>query len=68
MQRLGVFNDNEIIDPCVCLRTSKGMLSTTELIYYLANRGRKSIKGESGWWSVPDKPVREGPMRYEGRG
>lgn len=68
MDRIGVQLDQTILDRQGLMPSSKGLLSTTELIYYLANRGCVSVLGpcfdrKRNWWSVPSREPSEGPIR-----
>lgn len=69
MERLGVSIDRDFVSTGVPLRTSKGMLSTTEVIYYLANRAikfqctadRKTLY--KSWWRAPKETFVSEPIR-----
>lgn len=70
MDRLGAHIDQDMLHmrELPKIRTSKGSLDTIELIFYLANRGRRAsgermsaMIGGIGWWCVPDTKRSEGP-------
>lgn len=71
MDRLGVSIDRDFVSTGVPLRTSKGMLSTTDVIYYLANRhvstlfGKKvgRLMGNQIWWRAPAERHVSEPVR-----
>ena len=65
MDRIGVQLDQSILDRQGLMPSSKGLISTTELIFYLANRyvNRVDLFDRTNWWSVPEKEASEGPLR-----
>lgn len=69
MDRLGVQLDQTILDRQGLIPSSKGLLTTNSLIYYLANRGLDEIgclkAGRRDWWSLPNRPESEGPLRSQ---
>lgn len=67
MDRLGVQVDQTLLDRQGMIPSSKGLMTTNELIFYLANRGLDEIgclkAGRRDWWSVPASAASEGPTR-----
>jgi hypothetical protein len=58
MDRLGAHIDRDFVASGHSIRTSKGHLTTTEVIYYLANRyvshnGGNAIPRRLQWWTAP---------------
>lgn len=70
MDRIGVQLDQTILDRQGLIPSSKGLISTNDLIFYLANRfkrrdfiARAGGWGGRGWWRAPNREPREDPLR-----
>lgn len=67
MDRIGVQLDQTILDRQGLIPSSKGLISTNDLIFYLANRGLDHVdrprRSGRSWWRVPIRESRGDPLR-----